>query len=164
MLLPLICPSAVTLDVSKNAIGKIGIEVRRDIYLINLIFLKNFQQNKHIASILPIKECKIEYLNLEENMLGNQNVCTLLQALAKNRTLRVLNLSKNYLSEIIANDLRTVLEGGQLRELYLHWNQLKASFGKTIFQMLSEEDELRVLDLSNNSLGSGSGSGSTGDE
>lgn len=37
----------------------------------------------------------------------------------------------------------------------MHWNLLKAPFGKSIFTVLAENDVLAVLDLSNNSMGIG---------
>ena len=37
----------------------------------------------------------------------------------------------------------------------MHWNLLKAPFGKSIFAILAENDTIAVLDLSNNSMGIG---------
>ena len=81
----------------------------------------------------------------------------MLQGLKNNTTLKVLNLSKNYLTEDIAKSLTHVLERSVVTELYLHWNLLKAPFGKLIFANLLENERLAVLDLSNNSLGIGPG-------
>jgi len=38
-------------------------------------------------------------------------------------------------------------------ELYLHWNQIQANGGLHIFDGLSQNDCLKVLDLSWNALG-----------
>ena len=62
---------------------------------------------------MSIREtCKLEYLNLEENYLGNIAVIDLLKGVEFNRTLKYLNLSKNYLSDEISDYLKNFLERG----------------------------------------------------
>lgn len=77
----------------------------------------------------------------------------MLNSLTINTTLQILNLSKNFIGEDVAPALENYLKRGSLLELYLHWNCLKAYFGKVIFPSLHTNDVLHVLDLSNNSLG-----------
>jgi Ran GTPase-activating protein (RanGAP) involved in mRNA processing and transport len=101
---------ALSIDLSNNRIGLIGCS--------------------HLSKFLSIREtCKLEYLNLEENYLGNTAVIDLLKGVEFNRTLKYMNLSKNYLSDEISETLKNFLERGILKELYLHWNLLKYSFG-----------------------------------
>ena len=69
---------------------------------------------------------------------------------------RYLNISKNYLSgDEVASTLAEILEYdySRLEELYLRWNHFTASDGKVIFTKILENEELRVLDFSYNSLG-----------
>ncbi len=51
--------------------------------------------------------------------------------------MRKLNLSKNFLTDRVGAGLKEVLSSNRdLRELYLHWNYLKAQAGTDIFQGL----------------------------
>ena len=52
---------------------------------------------------LRSKEVKIEILNLEDNKLGDSNIINLIKALSVNNHLKILNLSKNYLTNVSAN-------------------------------------------------------------
>ena len=130
--------NALSVDLSNNRIGAIGCS--------------------NLSKFVSIKEtCKLEYLNLEENYLGNTAVIDLLKGVEFNRTLKYLNLSKNYLSDEISDYMQNFITKGKLVELYLHWNLLKFQFGQMLFGTLkaSENEDLRVLDISNNSLGKG---------
>jgi hypothetical protein len=49
--------------------------------------------------------------------------------------------------------MKDLLEKDTLKELYLHWNFLKSTFAKIILPTLNNNDHLKVLDLSNNSIG-----------
>lgn len=53
---------------------------------------------------------------------------------------------------------QVVRNNDALRELYLKWNQIKGEGGALLFCQLQENSSLKVLDLSWNSLGVGSGS------
>jgi len=60
---------------------------------------------------------------LEGNKLGDTAIALILNALENNKTLSVLNISKNFLSDKSAERLASILKDGYcLRELYLHWN------------------------------------------
>eukprot|EP00825_Cyclidium_porcatum_P051720 TRINITY_DN95_c0_g5_i1.p1 TRINITY_DN95_c0_g5~~TRINITY_DN95_c0_g5_i1.p1 ORF type:complete len:602 (+),score=103.14 TRINITY_DN95_c0_g5_i1:192-1997(+) len=135
-LLRIVAKGAKIIDFTENQVGKLGCE--------------------HISISLASKDCKIEYLNLEANKLGDYQSIIILESAIKNRTLKYLNLSRNYMSDKCADFIKNLLEiPNQLCELYLHWNNFKAGSGKIIFQGLLENDTLRVLDISNNNLGSG---------
>ena len=77
----------------------------------------------------------------------------MIEGLLKCNTLRYLNLSKNQLEDKISDSLKELLENDRLKELYLHWNFLKCTFAKNVLPILNDSSNLRVLDLSNNSLG-----------
>jgi Ran GTPase-activating protein (RanGAP) involved in mRNA processing and transport len=135
-LLGIIAKKARVLDLSYNSIGKIG--------------------SDHICKAVTSRECRIEILELEDNKLGDFNIVTLCKSLQKNRTLKVLNLSKNYISNRSVEYIAGLLDGSfYIEEMYLHWNQITNEGGKAIFTALLENENLRVLDLSNNSLGIG---------
>jgi Ran GTPase-activating protein (RanGAP) involved in mRNA processing and transport len=46
-----------------------------------------------------------------------------------------------------------LLDNTNLKELYLFWNQIKGEGGKMIFDSLLTNTYLKVLDLSQNTLG-----------
>ena len=50
------------------------------------------------------KDCKIQYLNLEDNQLGNEGIKILLRGLISNIKLKILNISKNQLTDEITED------------------------------------------------------------
>lgn len=69
-------------------------------------------------------------------------------------SLVVLNLSKNCLGSVAGSRLNELLSSdGYLSELYLHWCELGIKATKLIFDGLSKNDTLRVLDLSWNQIG-----------
>ena len=93
---------------------------------------------------------------MEDNKLGDRNVSFLCEALAKNNSLKKLNLSKNYITNASGEAIKEVLVKNEtLKELYLHWNQIKSGGGILIFQGLIEHEEIKVLDFSWNALGNG---------
>ncbi|EGR31140.1 leucine rich repeat protein [Ichthyophthirius multifiliis] len=137
-LLQIIARKATILDLEGNQISYIGCD--------------------HIGRALEARECKIEVLNLEDNKLGDKAINMILQSVLNNinNSLITLNISKNYISDKCTNSIVNVIEGSlSLREFYLHWNLLKGISGQLIFQTLSLNHSLKVLDLSCNSLGLG---------
>lgn len=96
---------------------------------------------------------RIEVLNLEDNKLGDEAVFELLNGLQMSKSLRVLNLSKNLLTDRVCGELKNILYRCSIYELYLHWNRINAKGGIEIFQSLKSNETLKVLDISYNSLG-----------
>ena len=96
----------------------------------------------------------LQYLNLENNTLGDDGVENLVNSLIKNNQLKVLNLLKNYLTDKSSIHLYPYLRYTlNLFELYLHWNNISADGGVLIAHALEANNYLAVLDLSNNKLG-----------
>ena len=94
-------------------------------------------------------------LNLEGNKLGDMNVLTLCDGLMINRTIRILNLSRNCLTNISTLKLGLFLERNPpLKELYLYWNRIQGKGGCNLIQGLMKNNTLRILDLAWNALGS----------
>jgi len=125
------------------------------IYLYNIIIL-------HLCFITSlyiftnINYASIEILDLEDNKLGDYALILLLASLTANKSVRKLNISKNYATDKICDLLVSVIAASHLTELYLHWNQLKGESGSKIFEALVENDSLLVFDISANSLAIGS--------
>lgn len=68
--------------------------------------------------------------------------------------LLVLNLSKNYLGNFAAIRIKEYLiNDNQLCELYLHWCEMGTKSTKLIFEGLSKNNSVKVLDLSWNQVG-----------
>jgi len=102
-LLKTISWKAKVLEINANCIGKIGCE--------------------NIAKSIEIKDCKLEILNLEDNKLGTASSKIIIDACLKSKTMRILNLSKNFISDSIQDSLKQLIdENTSLREIYLHWN------------------------------------------
>jgi hypothetical protein len=106
--------NTTSIDLSYNKIGIIGI------HNLNI----NVQNS----------QCRIIYLNLEENELRDRGASKLLDSLSYNATLKSLNLSKNILSDEISESMVNLLEKGYVEELYLHWNNFKGGFGNKFFK------------------------------
>ncbi|KRX05204.1 hypothetical protein PPERSA_06838 [Pseudocohnilembus persalinus] len=133
-LLPLISQNAEIIDISNNCIGNLGID--------------------HLSNGLKSRECRVQYLNIENNLIGDKGIQNLLIALESNSSLKYLNLSKNYISDKCGQNLSSFINSApSLNELYLHWNLLTGNSGIKIFQSLLENDYIKILDLSCNSLG-----------
>lgn len=93
-------------------------------------------------------------MNLEGNKLGDYALMSLLEALESNTTLKKLNISKNFISDIGAEKIGRMLDyNNTLEELYVRWNLIKGAGGIAILNGLNHCQSLKVLDLSWNSLG-----------
>lgn len=134
-IIPKINPQNVKhLDLSGNKIGRLGCET--------------------LAGLIQRYDCKIVELKLEGNKLGDQAIDVLLESLEFNRTLKVLNINDNNLSDDSGVKLGAVLETNiSICEVYCQWNQFKTRGGNAILKALKENKTVRVLDLSWNSLG-----------
>jgi len=64
-----------------------------------------------LANILIKRECRIEELNLENNKLGDNNIKLLLNSLNEtNLSVKVLNLSRNFISNNSTENLKEFLK------------------------------------------------------
>lgn len=100
------------------------------------------------------EDCELQQLNLESNNITDGSMGNFFVNLANMNELMVLNLSKNCLGNAAAQKLKQFfLEDSTLSELYLHWCELGTKATKTIFEGLTKNYGLRVLDLSWNQIG-----------
>ena len=76
---------------------------------------------------------------------------------SSNKSLRVLSLGENLISDIGCNHIAELLDvnSTSLKELRLNWNQIMAKGSIMIANAIKGNNQLRVLDLSWNSCGSG---------
>lgn len=135
-LLSQISKNAKMIDLSSNNVGKLGVD--------------------HLCGSLVLRECKIETLNLEDNKLGDKISLKLFEALQNNSTLRKLNMSRNFLTDAVADSIKTLFQKNFfLQEFYVHWNLFKTPGGIKIFKGILENESLMVFDFSWNSIGNG---------
>ncbi|KAL4456118.1 hypothetical protein ABPG74_014079 [Tetrahymena malaccensis] len=132
-LVSIISKNAKEVNLANNNIGKIGCE--------------------NLSRSLQEPKCQLEVLNLEDNKLGDYAIIILLKGIMQNKSLKILNLSKNYITDKVCTDLKNILEQNELYELYLHWNLIKAQGGQMIFEGMKSNEYLKVFDISYNTLG-----------
>lgn len=93
-------------------------------------------------------------MNLEANKLGDSAVGLLCDGIAVNRSLKILNLSRNFLTNFCTEKLGGFLDqNNSLKQLFLYWNQIQGQGGNNILKGLSGNSSLKILDLAWNSLG-----------
>lgn len=96
----------------------------------------------------------LKYLNLENTKISDRIVCHLCEVLANDNVLAFLGLAKNSLGYISCVPIRNLLqENENLKQLDLHWNNIKDIGAAIIFEGLVKNDSLKELDLSWNSIG-----------
>ena len=122
--------------------------------------MRELYEIKHLSNKVSLEVLSNKYrfrlltLNLEGNKLGDTNVMMLCDGLCSNNTVRTLNLSRNYLTNVCTEKLGAYLEmNPPLRELYLYWNRIQGRGGCNIFKGLMSNNTLKILDLAWNSLG-----------
>ncbi|CAD8076292.1 unnamed protein product [Paramecium sonneborni] len=126
--------SIIELDFSNNKIGTSGIQ--------------------SICNYISSRNYNIQHLNLEGNNLKDLAVLTILKTLNDSKSIRVLKLSKNQITDIPMEALGQLLKkNNSLQEVYLHFNLIKNPGGLTIMKGLIKNQFLKVLDLSFNKLG-----------
>lgn len=77
----------------------------------------------------------------------------LCENLMKNKTIHRLNLSKNYITNGACKAIASMItRNSALRELYLHWNQIKAEGGALICEALEVNENIKVVDFSHNNI------------
>ncbi|XP_038644323.1 NACHT, LRR and PYD domains-containing protein 12-like [Scyliorhinus canicula] len=107
-----------------------------------------------LYQVLTHPKCRIESLKLESNALTKECCDELGSALARNRTVKELNLSFNDLED---SGLQRLVEKMGNRECKLHTLKLSGAkltevSGKSLSCVLRENPTLRNIDLSNNQL------------
>lgn len=124
------------LDLSYNKIGSDSVDV--------------------IITYISHDECELQELNLEGDSLGDANCIKLCDSFGKylGDRLTLLNLGRNLLSDESAVSIANVLFLCQsLQVLMLNWNHFKNYGASLIVNKLKKHFEMRVFDISWNSIG-----------
>jgi len=109
-----------------------------------------------LQEIITAKTSSLKLLNLEDTQIGDKGGIEILGFAMDSVSLEKLNLSKNNLTDkILDKALGAVSKNTYLAELYLHWNNLTGDFAVGFFQGIKDNQNLRALDLSCNSIGKG---------
>ena len=121
---------------------------------LKLLDLSGNNMTEHVAVALAnvIKIISgLQQLNLSNNNFKSSAVI-ILQALADNRHLEVLDLNSNNMTEVVTKDLANVIKNNLgLKQLCLFDNDLSTS-GVVILQALTEHMNLEILDLGKNNM------------
>ena len=105
---------------------------------------------KVVCSVI-VRNCNLELLNLSNNHLQNE-IIQVAKALQYTRTLKVLDLSENNITESAATAISAIINSNtSLRAFYIGNNNLKSSI-VTILKCLNKISFLKVLDLRDNQI------------
>lgn len=122
------------LDLSENAIGR---EIR---FLRKMILQKGSTLKK---------------LYLDKISLSDEGALNLFEWVQASESLSCLSLCDNKLTDYIGSALANLVATyNKLDELYLSWNNFSSVAGEPLFKALAKNENLRVLDLGWNTLGS----------
>lgn len=94
-------------------------------------------------------------MNLENTYLTDAGLIAIIPSIFLNMSIYTLNLSHNKLYDASCHLIKKLLQkSSYLLELYLHWNKFSSQGGILISEGLSQNLNIKVLDLSHNGLGS----------
>eukprot|EP00347_Sterkiella_histriomuscorum_P020671 403336916 len=114
---------------------------------------------EQLNEVLHDRQLKIQVLNLNKNKISDIHVNVICEALmvTSNKSLRVLSLNENLITDFGCESISEMLDvnSTNLKELKLNWNHIQAQGGIKIANSLKSNNQLRVLDLGWNSIGSG---------
>ncbi|CAK4802551.1 unnamed protein product [Aphanomyces euteiches] len=106
-----------------------------------------------LAEALQSPSCKLQSLLLAKNHLGDVVAKKLITAIAKNTTLRTLDLAENQLTtcgHALAHLLRS---HPRLRHFDLSWNLLRGKQATTVASAVGDNNGLELLNVSYNAFG-----------
>ncbi|KAL4469917.1 hypothetical protein ABPG72_006557 [Tetrahymena utriculariae] len=101
-------------------------------------------------------QVNLEVLKLANVGITDDSISIISCALQVNQQLVVLDLSKNFITNIGCLEIKFIIQSNvNLKELYLSWNKFNSDGASQILDSIQTKTNLTVLDLSNNSLGNG---------
>ena len=128
---------------------------------ISVLSLRDNNISEEVADVLSealSKKCDLQQLYLGNNHLQDRGVIKITKALNTTEYLLTLDLMNNNISEAAADALASVITScSQLEQLYLGDNKLQSTGTIKIARAIQQANcrsTLRVLDLSNNRIGS----------
>lgn len=106
---------------------------------------------EEVNSAMAQPHVSVQNLIFEGNKMKDKNCIALCQTLYLSKTLKVLNLNKNELTDASCDLLGKLIDiCGSLHSLFLHYNKIMGKGATILAQNLSTNSTLRVLDLSHN--------------
>ena len=109
-----------------------------------------------LGIFLSDPDSRLEVLELEGCKLSDENTCQLAMALLESMTIRVVNLSKNCISDKSVPKLAQVIETcTSLKGLFLHHNRIFLKGGIQLANALKADKWIEVFDISWNAIGGG---------
>ncbi|CDW87404.1 UNKNOWN [Stylonychia lemnae] len=99
----------------------------------------------------------ISNLNFEGNLMGDECCKEICSGIVQSLHLKILNLSKNNLTDVGAQYISEVLsfEGNLMTSLLLHWNKIRSKGAILLAKALRSNYTLQIFDASFNSFGTG---------
>lgn len=98
---------------------------------------------------------KITELDLEGNMIGDNSLQIICEALSGDSSVKCLNLSQNNITDKGAQYLLEMLEFNiSVNALFLRWNEIKGEGVAVLSKGLMINSSIKVIDLSFNPIGS----------
>lgn len=107
----------------------------------------------------------MEFLSFEGNNMGDQSLAVMCDKICDNFTIRVLNFSKNEITDLGVGKYtdvnnctwlcKVIRKCIQLKGLFLHYNKIQGRGGYQIAKLLKKNKNIKVFDISFNSIGGG---------
>ena len=109
-----------------------------------------------IGEIINDEYCTLEFVSFEGNQMGDKNLNIFSRLILDSIRLKVLNFSKNVLTDKSAENICAILRHCvTLRGLFLHYNKIRGPGGYEIANTIQENRNLEVFDISFNHIGGG---------
>ena len=111
---------------------------------------------QELGEVVNDSTCRLEVLDFEANKMGDSIAILLCSWMKESPFIKVLNLSKNEITDKGVPSMCTVLEQcTDLKGLFLHYNRILSLGGNMLAQSLQTNKFLEVFDISFNSIGAG---------
>ena len=156
------------LNLSKNRLSDIGIipllkgiqknrNMVKKLKSLNLSFNRiGIAASELLCQFISDEDCILEYLNLENNHLCNNNIRKICQAITGNlfQKLKYLNIAQNDLDDNVSLDISKLISKCEvLNVLILYQNQFRNQGAGMMMAEIKKHKKLKILDMSWNLIG-----------
>ena len=156
------------LNLSKNRLSDIGIipllkgiqknrNMVKKLKSLNLSFNRiGIAASELLCQFISDEDCILEYLNLENNHLCNNNIRKICQAITDNifQKLKYLNIAHNDLDDNVSLDISKLISKCEiLNVLILYQNQFRNQGAGNMMAEIKKHKKLKILDMSWNLIG-----------